>query len=403
MTTTAPPCALVTPSPRSTLAGRPAYPLLNTVIWRGEAAPPFGPPRLAPLREQQTNGGAAPGPPHRCAPGGAAHRCGRRPRPAGGACRVAVARSAGPVLVPDYVTTRAASARTCSRASGSSDGLPRTCAGWCSVRNSRPGHSGKRKNRPTRALNPSLARSGARCFSAVVPISTMNLARENASCRSRNGRQRAASSRSGARLAGGRHFTTFTRRRCLSVERPSAAKSSSSFRPAAKERDALGVLVDAGSFADGDDRGVRIPAVHHDGLPAGSQRTTRAAALAEPPPKLGIRLGVEHRKEGMHRCPCPLRQRPWYWPKADRAASLISPSVAIAETALRMASIRFPYSIRTGIPLLLPGVQRQEGGESRESGSSSRQRRGGHQSARLHQGLCRPARRVQRPVHPGPV
>ena len=35
-----------------------------------------------------------------------------------------------------------------------------------------------------------------------------------------------------------------------------------------------------------------IAAVHHDVPPSGSQRAALAVALAEPPPKLGIRLGV---------------------------------------------------------------------------------------------------------------
>ena len=56
--------------------------------------PPSDPRRLAPLREQRTDGGSAPGPPHRCAPGEAAHRCGLRPRPAGGPGRLR--RGAGP-------------------------------------------------------------------------------------------------------------------------------------------------------------------------------------------------------------------------------------------------------------------------------------------------------------------
>ena len=51
-------------------------------------APLLNPRSLAPLREQRTNGGAAPGPPHRCAHGSAAHRCGLRPRPAGGPGRL---------------------------------------------------------------------------------------------------------------------------------------------------------------------------------------------------------------------------------------------------------------------------------------------------------------------------
>ena len=94
MTTAAPSCALVTPSPRSTLAGRPAYPVSNTVVWRGGRRPLLNPRRLAPLPEQRTDGGRRPRTPHRCAPGGAAHRCGRRPRHAGGPGRLR--RGAGP-------------------------------------------------------------------------------------------------------------------------------------------------------------------------------------------------------------------------------------------------------------------------------------------------------------------
>ena len=44
MTTTAPQCALLTAVIRATLAGRPAYTVLDTVLWRGDAAPPFEPP-----------------------------------------------------------------------------------------------------------------------------------------------------------------------------------------------------------------------------------------------------------------------------------------------------------------------------------------------------------------------
>ena len=64
-----------------------SQPTQCTYIGTGEGMlrPPSDPRRLAPLPEHQADGGAAPGPPHRCAPGGAAHRCGCRPRHAGGA------------------------------------------------------------------------------------------------------------------------------------------------------------------------------------------------------------------------------------------------------------------------------------------------------------------------------
>ena len=72
MTTPAPPCALLTAVTGATKAGksaragrplerRPAYTVLNTVLWRGRAAPPFEPPAS------------------RAAPGAAGGR-GRRPR-----------------------------------------------------------------------------------------------------------------------------------------------------------------------------------------------------------------------------------------------------------------------------------------------------------------------------------
>ena len=62
--------------------------------WQGDAARPFGPPASRAAAVATGGRGAAPGPPHRCAPGGATHRCGRRPRHAGGACRLR--RGAGP-------------------------------------------------------------------------------------------------------------------------------------------------------------------------------------------------------------------------------------------------------------------------------------------------------------------
>ena len=66
------------------LGPKPAYPVLNTGTGEGMLRPPSNPRPLAPLPEQRTTGGAAPGPPHRCAHGAAAHRCGlRRPRPSG--------------------------------------------------------------------------------------------------------------------------------------------------------------------------------------------------------------------------------------------------------------------------------------------------------------------------------
>ena len=52
-------------------------------LWRGDAAPPFEPPAPAPLPEQRTDGGVAPGPPQWCAPSAAAHHCGRHPRHTG--------------------------------------------------------------------------------------------------------------------------------------------------------------------------------------------------------------------------------------------------------------------------------------------------------------------------------
>ena len=50
--------------------------------------PPSNTRPLAPLPQQRTTGGAAPGPPHRCAHGAAAHRCGLRPPRPGGAGRL---------------------------------------------------------------------------------------------------------------------------------------------------------------------------------------------------------------------------------------------------------------------------------------------------------------------------
>ena len=44
VTTAAPPCALLTPVTWATMAGKPAYPMCTHWSWRGDAAPPFGPP-----------------------------------------------------------------------------------------------------------------------------------------------------------------------------------------------------------------------------------------------------------------------------------------------------------------------------------------------------------------------
>ena len=61
MTTAACPCALVTPAPRSTLGGRPAYPVCtHWALAREYCAPPLNPRPLALLPEQRTHRGAVP-------------------------------------------------------------------------------------------------------------------------------------------------------------------------------------------------------------------------------------------------------------------------------------------------------------------------------------------------------
>ena len=72
----------------TTKAREPAYTVLSTVVWRGVLRPLRTPGVSRRCRSNGRTGGFAPGPPHRCAPGGAAHRCGRRPRHAGGAGRL---------------------------------------------------------------------------------------------------------------------------------------------------------------------------------------------------------------------------------------------------------------------------------------------------------------------------
>ena len=58
--------------------------------------PPSNPRPLAPPPEYRTDGGAAPEPPHRCAHGAAAHRCGRRRPHPGGAGRLRAGRGGPP-------------------------------------------------------------------------------------------------------------------------------------------------------------------------------------------------------------------------------------------------------------------------------------------------------------------
>ena len=61
--------------------GGPAYPVCTHWALARDAAPPFEPPASRAAAEHRTDGGAAPGPPYRCALGGGARRCGN-PRPA---------------------------------------------------------------------------------------------------------------------------------------------------------------------------------------------------------------------------------------------------------------------------------------------------------------------------------
>ena len=67
----------------SALAARPAYTVLNTVLWRGELCSPSNPSLSRRCRSTSRTGAPAPEPPHRRAPRAAAHRGGRQPRHAG--------------------------------------------------------------------------------------------------------------------------------------------------------------------------------------------------------------------------------------------------------------------------------------------------------------------------------
>ena len=61
MTTETPSCSLLTPVTKSTTAGKPAYTVLNTVLWRRVLRPPSNPPHSTPLPQQRADGGRRPG------------------------------------------------------------------------------------------------------------------------------------------------------------------------------------------------------------------------------------------------------------------------------------------------------------------------------------------------------
>ena len=60
MTTAEPPYPLVTPVTKATMAGKPAYTVLNTVLLPSGCCAPFEPPPAAPLPGQRTDEGRRP-------------------------------------------------------------------------------------------------------------------------------------------------------------------------------------------------------------------------------------------------------------------------------------------------------------------------------------------------------